>query len=82
MKIIAYRLEPVYEVPPGRLVTAAVMQCLATGKVLSGSGGGGEYLDPEIVEALRDGGESKVIITATEHDRLVERDARLTGLED
>lgn len=52
-KIIAYRLAPVYEIPPGGIAAAAVMTCLATGKVLSGSGGGGEFLSPLVVAWLR-----------------------------
>lgn len=55
-KLIAYRLTPVYELEPGSLATAAVMQCMATGETLSGMGGGGEYLSPKVVETLRGGG--------------------------
>jgi len=54
-KPIAYRLEPVYQPAPGQLSTAAVMQCALTGKFLSGSGGGGMYLAPEIVDEIRRG---------------------------
>lgn len=50
---IAYRLTPVRETPPGGMATAAVMTCMATGRVLSGMGGGGQYLSPEVVDALR-----------------------------
>ena len=32
------------------------MTCMATGQVLSGMGGGGNYLAPAVVEMLRGGG--------------------------
>lgn len=51
-EIIAYRLQPVYATPPGGISTACVMQCAATGRVLSGDGGGGTFLAPEVVEKL------------------------------
>lgn len=58
-KIIAYQLQPVYETPPDEFAmeTAALMTCLATGEVLSGMGGGGLFLSPEVVERLRAAGE-------------------------
>lgn len=55
-KIIAYRLEPVYELAEGGFVTAAVMSCMATGEMLEGMGGGGEFLSPKVVNLLRGGG--------------------------
>lgn len=54
-KPIAYKLVPVYEPPAGGIATAAVMSCALTGRVLSGMGGGGLYLAPEIVDELRRG---------------------------
>lgn len=52
-KIIAYRLEPVHELESGSIATAAVMQCMATGEILEGMGGGGDFLSPGVVEAFR-----------------------------
>lgn len=59
-KIIAYRLEPVYEhdFSPGprgreRMFSAAVMSCMVTGQALAGMGGGGEYLSPVVVDGFR-----------------------------
>lgn len=52
---IAYRLTPAYPPEPGSLSTACVMTCMATGKILSGSGGGGAFLAPEVFEMLRGG---------------------------
>lgn len=70
-KIIAYRLEPVYEPRSESIGTAAVMTCMATGKMLSGSGGGGSFLAPEIVDVLRNDGTSKTIIAAAYYDAMV-----------
>lgn len=60
---IAYRLTPLYpeEFSPGprgqeRMFSAAVIQCIATGEILAGMGGGGEFLAPGVVETLRGGG--------------------------
>ncbi len=55
-KIVAYRLTPVFEMEPGGIATAALMTCMATGKILDGMGGGGDFLAPEVVDALRGGG--------------------------
>ena len=60
-EIIAYRLTPIYAPTPGprgqeAFFSAAVISCMATGKMLSGMGGGGEFLSPEVVEMLRGGG--------------------------
>jgi hypothetical protein len=51
-KTIAYRLERV-KPSKGGIATACVMDCMVTGKMLSGSGGGSEYLAPEVVDILR-----------------------------
>lgn len=53
--IIGYRLEPVHESQPGSIQTAAVMTCMATGKELSGMGGGGDFISPEVFASLRGG---------------------------
>ena len=55
-KVIAYRLSPVFETEEGGFATAAIMSCMATGEVLSGMGGGGDFLSPRVVEVLRGGG--------------------------
>jgi len=67
---IAYRLQPVYETEPGGIANAAVMSCTATGRVLSGMGGGGRFLAPEVVKALEDGRRGRVICDADLFDRL------------
>lgn len=69
--IIAYRLQPLKETPPGGLATAAVMSCAATGEMLSGMGGGGLFLSPRIVDALRTPG-AKAIIDQKDLDALIE----------
>ncbi len=61
MKTIAYRLTPIQETPPGGIATAAIMTCMATGEMLSGMGGGGTYLSPRIVEALRAPGAKAIL---------------------
>lgn len=53
LRIIAYRLVPVHPAAPNTLQTAALMQCMATGEILDGMGGGGEFLSPKFVEDLR-----------------------------
>lgn len=70
-RTVAYRLEPIPEQVPGGLSTAAIMTCIATGEILSGSGGGGLHLAPAVVEALRSDGTPKVIMDASEHEGLV-----------
>jgi hypothetical protein len=70
MKTIAYRLTPIQETPPGGIATAAVMTCMATGEMLSGMGGGGTYLSPRIVEALRAPG-AKAIVDQGDLDALL-----------
>lgn len=70
MKTIAYRLTPVQETPPGGIATAAVMTCMATGETLSGMGGGGTYLAPRIVDALRAPG-AKAILDQADLDSLL-----------
>ena len=55
-KIVAYRVTPVFEPEPGGVATAAVMICMATGKILDGMGGGGEFIAPDVVNMLRGGG--------------------------
>lgn len=67
---IAYRLTPVQAIPAGGIATAAVMTCMATGEGLSGMGGGGTYLSPRIVEALRAPG-AKAIVDQVDLDSLI-----------
>jgi len=68
---IAYRLSPVRETEPGGIATAAVMTCMATGRMLSGMGGGGLYLAPEVVESLRRTDSARIVCDAALHDALV-----------
>lgn len=79
---IAYRLTAVREIEPGAIATAAVMTCMATGRVLSGMGGGGQYLAPEVVTALRSNGEARVICDAGLLDDLVDLARRAADGED
>ena len=71
-KIKAYHLQPVYEslpTDPPMMATAALMTCMVTGEVLDSMGGGGEYLAPGVVEALRNDGNVKVIVNALVAER-------------
>jgi len=68
---IAYRLSPVRETEPGSIATAAVMTCMATGRMLSGMGGGGLYLAPEVVESLRRTDRARIVCDASLHEDLV-----------
>lgn len=79
--IVAYRVEPVHEIPEGGIATAAVMRCMASSEILSGMGGGGEYLAPRVVDLLRGGG--CIIMDTDGYDQMVEAlrmaDALLCG---
>lgn len=74
-KIKYYRIEPVYEDPPGYagFATAAVVTCMATGEMLDGMGGGGEFISIDVYQALRNDGVPRVIINADEYEKLKER---------
>lgn len=75
LRIKYYRIEPVYEDPPGYagFATAAVVSCMATGRMLDGMGGGGDFISIEIYEALRNRGRPRVIIDAEEYENLKEK---------
>jgi hypothetical protein len=66
----AYRVEPIYPRDPNKemLVTAAVMTCMATGRMLDGMGGGGQFLAPEIVDGLRNQGVGKSVVYNADWD--------------
>jgi len=51
-KPYAYRLEAIHPRTDGGFATACVMSCMVSGKMLSGSGGGGSYISPEVYEIL------------------------------
>lgn len=68
--VVAYRLHPVYEIEPGGIATAAVMSCMATGRTLSGMGGGGRFLAPEVVRALDAREGPRVICDGAIYERL------------
>jgi hypothetical protein len=51
-EIIAYRLQPVYRDTGMAMVTAALMMSMISGRQLSTSGGGGDYLSVEEYEVL------------------------------
>lgn len=69
---IAYRLTPVRAPEPGGIATAAVMTCMATGRVLSGMGGGGTYLAPEVVSAIRRTDTARIVCDAPLHEALLD----------
>jgi hypothetical protein len=69
--VVAYRLEPVPGRPAGDVASAAVMTCVATGEILCGAGGGGEFLSPGVVAALRSGASRRVVCDADLFDDLV-----------
>jgi hypothetical protein len=61
-----YEMIPVYT-NEGGIASAACVICMATGKILSGMGGPGRNpIAPEIVEALKNTGVPKMIITEAE----------------
>lgn len=72
-KLLYYDLRPVYE-RPGQIATACMVQCIATGKYLSGSGGPSYALSPDIVHALdmaRSGGERRMVVDQEAWDGLI-----------
>lgn len=48
---VAYRVEAIPH-STGGISTACVMSCEVTGKMLSGSGGGGRFISPEVMDLL------------------------------
>lgn len=71
---IYYSLYPVYEPKKDTFMNAAVQYCMATGKLLSGMGGGGLALSPEIVDALdarKNNHEARMICSAKDMDDLI-----------
>ena len=77
--ILFYTLTPVRQAPDGTIMSAAIQQCMATGKTLAGMGGGGIALAPEIVEALdmRQHGEARAICSARDLEDLIALARRL-----
>lgn len=72
-KLLYYSLVPVYDLPQPGLLTAAAVTCIATGKILAGSGGPGYAVHPKIVEGidmLQNGGKARVIIDAEDYDAM------------
>lgn len=51
-RIIGYAIQPVYEAEPGTMQTAALMECMVTGKMLDSSGGGMRVISPEVYAFL------------------------------
>lgn len=49
---IGYALVPVYRADPGTIQTAALMECMVTGKMLDSSGGGMRVISPEVYAFL------------------------------
>lgn len=52
MANIGYTLNPIRNSSDGGMVTAAIMTCMVTGKMLSSSGGGAYAICPEVFELL------------------------------
>lgn len=81
-EVLYYRVQPVMSRLPEdgfTMETAALATCMATGEMLSGSGGGGLFLKKDIVDALnmqQGDGKPKVILNAEDYD------AMLLALED
>lgn len=72
--LLYYKVTPIFRQEPGGFATAAIQECMATGKILSGSGGGGLALSKELVHALdrsRNGGRSKAIVDVEDLDKLI-----------
>lgn len=63
--VLYWKLEPVYPSPENTIRNAAVATCLATGKVVDGSGGSDNLLCNEVVEALRATHGPRVIVNAS-----------------
>jgi len=63
-KPYAYRLQAIHPVEPGKagLATACVMSCCVSGKMLSGMGGGGSYISPEVYDLLQHDKEVQALI--------------------
>lgn len=59
-KIIGYRLEAIQ--PNGGFGTAAMLDCMVTGKNLSGSGGGSYAVSPEVFAVLKSDPEVQELI--------------------
>lgn len=51
MRNIGYHLTPV-SASEGGISTACMMECMVTGAILSGSGGGGYFISPEVFDML------------------------------
>lgn len=63
--VLYWKLIPVHPSPDGAIRNAAVATCLATGKILDGSGDSDNVLCNEVVEALRATHGPRVIINAS-----------------
>jgi len=61
-KIIAYGLRPIFPAEPGQIMTAAVMTCFVSQRMLSGMGGGSAALHPDVVDILTDDEEVRQLI--------------------
>lgn len=72
-KVKYYRIEPVYEDPPGYegFATAAVVTCMVTGEMLDGMGGGGDFISVDTYQALRNNSVPRVIVDAAEYEKLI-----------
>lgn len=60
-KKIGYTLNPIRP-SDGGFMTAALMTCMVTGKMLSSSGGGTYAIAPEVFDLLRDDAEVQELI--------------------
>lgn len=81
-RIVAYRLVPVQEIQEGGIATAAVMTCMVTGRTLSGMGGGGSFIAPEVVDALRRQDVARAVCDAPMLDAMIEMTSAVARGED
>lgn len=58
---IGYRISPVYK-SSGGIGTAAMMTSMISGKIISNTGGGGDFLTPEEFKAIKTNGQIKDMI--------------------
>lgn len=60
-KVVGYTLNEI-QPPSGGFVTACILDCMVTGKMLSSSGGGCDAISPEVFEVLREDPEVQALI--------------------
>lgn len=82
-KVICYKVTPIFEMERGQIGTACMATCMATGEHVSSSGGGGDFLKKEIVDALnmrKTGGTPRMIVDTALMERLIEAGDHLLSI--